>query len=145
MYPAKNSRIVYPFPMSSTVRWDHTFQGKMQWSFQTLVAPPTCATVPCISWKTRKRNFCHLDWTFNIRTLNWTFTYGIGLEEENKFKKFNFELVMFRLSNQFYGCTQTVYEATTNSPCWKKTSPAFRRHPPPPPSFPPAKKRHVVW
>lgn len=105
---------------------------------------PTCATVPCISWKTPKRNLCHLDWTFNIRTLNWTFTYGIGLEEENKFKF------------QFWTChVQTIKPIlwVYSNGLWsyhklsvlKKNIPAFRTYPPPPPSFPPAEKRHVVW
>ena len=57
----------------------------MQWGFQSLVASHM-RLLPCISWKNPKRNLCHLDWTFNIRTLNWTFTYGIGLEEEKNFR-----------------------------------------------------------
>lgn len=109
----------YPFPMSSTVRWDRPL-------LQTLVATHM-RLLPCISWKTPKRNLCHLDWTFNIRTLNWTFTYGIGLEEENKFKF------------QFWTCHVRTIKPTLwvySNGLWsyrklsvlKKTSPAFRTY-----------------
>lgn len=125
----------YPFPMSSTVRWDRPL-------LQTLVATHM-RLLPCISWKTPKRNLCHLDWTFNIRTLNWTFTYGIGLEEENKFKF------------QFWTCHVRTIKPTLwvySNGLWsyrklsvlKKNIPSIPNiFSPPPPSFPPAKKRHV--
>ena len=126
-----------PFPMSSTVRWDRPL-------LQTLVATHM-RLLPCISWKTPKRNLCHLDWTFNIRTLNWTFTYGIGLEEENKFKF------------QFWTChvrtiKPTLWVYSNGLWSYRKLSVLKNNIPsipnifsPPPPSFPPVKKRHVVW